>query len=152
MRALAVALALVTTTCVPGPLPLSVPAPPTTTKAVHDRQNEFRESRETQFLGRSKNGQTGFKEHLVDWRGPGTHPRKVVVPFPLLVHDAHYRWRVSNIFGGPYRSRWGGWCWNFRYETPREGTTAPRVNYAFACQHHNGNWYAFKDRWESPAR
>ena len=147
MRAVvaAVALVLVAVGCVPD-------SPPTTIKAVHDRQDEFRESREVRFLGYSKDGQTGFKEHLVDWRGPGTHPRKVVVPFPLVVHDAQYRWRVHNVFGGPYRSRWGGYCWNFKYNTPREGTTAPRVNYAFACQHRNGNWYAFKDRWESPAR
>ena len=51
------ALALVPTACVTGPL-----APPV--KAVHDRQDEVRESREVRFLGRSRDGQTGFKEHL----------------------------------------------------------------------------------------
>lgn len=148
ITATVLAVALVTTACVTGPL-----TPPTKTRvAVHDRQNEIRESREVRFLGRSKDGETGYKEHLVRWKGPGSTPEKVVVPFPLVVYDVQYRWRVSNIFGGFYRTPRGGYCWNFKYHTPRADSSAPRVNYAFACQHRDGRWHAFKNREESPAR
>ena len=168
MRALAVALALATTACVTGPLPLTPTGGVTDWSAypeaeaprrdgsVHSRRNEQREAREVRWLDRvSPDGNTGYKEHLVEWRGPGTTPRKVVLPYPLRVHDAHYRWTVTGILGAPYRSRWGGVCWNFKYETRREDQVRVRamaVHYAFACQHGDGRWYAFKNREESPAR
>ena len=167
------ALALATIACVTtGPLPLS--APPSTTAgvtdwsaypeaeaperdgSVHSRRNEQREAREVRWLDRvSPDGNTGYKEHLVEWRGPGTTARKVVLPYPLRVHDAHYLWTVTGILGAPYQSRWGGVCWNFKYETRREDQVRVRamaVHYAFACQHRDGRWYAFKNRAESPAR
>ena len=89
-------------------------------KTVYERRHEETEARETRWLGRSADGQTGFKELLVGWRGPGTTPRKAVVPYPLIVHDGPYRFRVSRIYGGPYRSRWGGWCWNYVYRAEQK--------------------------------
>ena len=67
-----------------------VPVIDTSARTVHERQGESHRSRQMRFLGYSRDGETGFKEHLVGWGGPGTDPRKVVVPFPVVVHDG--RW------------------------------------------------------------
>ena len=120
--------------------------------SVHDQKIADANSREMRFLGYSKDRETGYKEHLVGWRGPGTDPRKITVPFPFVVYDGQYRWNTTGIVGAPYRSRWGGWCWNYRYEVPVEGRINPKMYRAFACQHQDGKWYAYRSRAESPAR
>ena len=68
------------------------PVVDTSARTVHERQGESHRSRQMRFLGYSRDGETGFEEHLVGWGGPGTDPRKVVVPFPVVVHDG--RWVV----------------------------------------------------------
>ena len=81
-----------------------VPVIDTSAQTVHERQGESHRSRQMRFLGYSRDGETGFKEHLVGWGGPGTDPRKVVVPFPVVVHNGPYRWEVDGIVGGFYRT------------------------------------------------
>ncbi len=120
-------------------------------RTVHERQGESHRSRQMRFLGYSRDGETGFKEHLVGWGGPGTDPRKVVVPFPVVVHDGPYRWEVDGIVGGFYRTPRGGYCWNYRYRSWPAGAKNYRLNYAFACQNRSGRWVAYKNQRESPA-
>ena len=148
----AAALVLAATACTTDVRQVPVTSGVTTlsSKTVYERRHEETEARETRWLGRSADGQTGFKEHLVGWRGPGTTPRKAVVPYPLIVHDGPYRFRVSRIYGGPYRSRWGGWCWNYVYRAEQKPGVMNDYR-AFACQRRDGRWVAYKNQSESPA-
>ena len=118
-------------------------------RTVYERRHEGTEARTVRWLGQSADGQTGFKEHLVGWQGPGSTPRKAVVPYPLVVHDGPYRFRATRIFGGPYRSRWGGWCWNYNYRAQQKPGVMNTYR-AFACQARDGRWIAYKNSGEAP--
>ena len=125
-------------------------APPKDGRTVYERRHEQTEAREMRWLGRSRDEETGFKEHLVGWRGPGTTPRKAVVPYPLVVYDGPYRFRAERIFGGFYRTPWGGYCWNYNYRAEQRPGVMNMYR-AFACQDRRGRWIAYKNQRESPA-
>ena len=67
-----------------------------------------------------------------------------------MVHDGPYRFRATRIFGGPYRARSGGWCWNYNYRAQQKPGVMDTYR-AFACQTRDGRWIAYKNRSESPA-
>ncbi|MDE0388416.1 MAG: hypothetical protein OXI75_06945 [Rhodospirillales bacterium] len=71
------------------------------------------------------------------------------MPYPLIVHDGPYRFRATRIFGGPYRARNGGWCWNYNYRAEQKPGVMNTYR-AFACQARDGRWVAYKNRGEAP--